>query len=47
MEEFKHLLISPAHWVFELLLMIVVDGIILGMLYPKIKDILEHIDKHK
>lgn len=46
-EEFIHLLTSPAHWLFEIVLIITIDGIILGILYPKMKEVLEHLDKHK
>jgi hypothetical protein len=47
MEEYIHLLKSPGHWLFEITLILVFDGIILGIIYPKIKEILEHLDKHK
>lgn len=47
MEDFIHIVKSPAHWAFELLLMVLIDGIILGIVWPWIKDIQDHINKHK
>jgi hypothetical protein len=46
-ETFFTLLKSLPHWEFEIFLMVVFDGIILGLLWPQIKKILEHMDKHK
>lgn len=46
-EEFIELIKSPAHWLFELTIVFIFD-IILGILiWPKIKEILRHLDKHK
>lgn len=47
MESFWQLLKDPAHWAFEILLIVIFDGIIGLIIWPKIKEILEHLRKHK
>lgn len=47
MSEFIELIKSPAHWIFEIMLIILFDGIIGLLIWPKVKKILEHLDKHK
>jgi hypothetical protein len=41
-ETFWSLLRDPAHWEFEIFLMVLVDGIILGLLWPKIRKHVRH-----
>lgn len=36
-KDFLEILTDPAHWMFEIFLMILFDGLILGLLYPLIK----------
>ena len=43
-ETFFTLLFDAAHWEFELFLMLLVDGLILGLLYPRIR---RHLDHHR
>ena len=47
MQEYLELLKNPAHWLFEITVEIVIGGIVLSVIWPKIKQILEHLDKHK
>ena len=47
MEEFIELIKSPAHWIFEILLIIIFDGIIGILIWPKIREVIKHLDKHK
>lgn len=41
-ETFFSLLKDPAHWEFEIFLMVLIDGIALGLLWPRIKGWLTH-----
>lgn len=47
MQEYLELLKDPSHWLFELTVELVIGGLILSIIWPKIKQILEHLDKHK
>ena len=46
-QEFIHLLKDPAHWAFEILLIIIFDGIIGLLLWPHIKQFIKHIKEHE
>jgi hypothetical protein len=41
-ETFIELLQSPGHWAFEIFLMLVFDGIVLGLLWPTLKKHWRH-----
>ena len=43
-ESFWSLLRDPAHWEFEIFLMVLVDGILLGLLWPFIR---KHVGHHE
>jgi uncharacterized membrane protein len=47
MNEFLELVKSPGHWMFEIMLIIIFDVIIGLLLWPKIKEIIIHLNKHK
>lgn len=41
-ETFWTLLQDPAHWYFELFLILLVDGLILGLIWPKLRKWKKH-----
>ena len=47
MEEYIHLLKNPAHWLFEITVEIVIGGLILSIIWPKLKQVLKHLEEHK
>jgi hypothetical protein len=45
-ETFWSLLTNAAHWEFKLFLMLLVDGLLLGLLYPKLVKLRTHLKHH-
>lgn len=43
-ETFWNLLRDPAHWEFELFLMALFDGLLFGLLWPRIR---KHVNHHR
>lgn len=46
-DQYLHLLGNPAHWAFELTLIVLIDILILGLAYPFIKAWIANHDRTK
>jgi len=46
-ETFWTLFTDPAHWLFEIFLILLFDVLIGAILWPKIKKVIKHTEEHK
>lgn len=45
--EYLNILKDPAHWLFEITLILLFDVIIGLIVWPKVTKILKHLEEHK